>query len=126
MLENITGIQQRDTCLAVSFLLLLVWLFTKYIAFIYAAMLLMLLGMLCPAAMRPLARLWFGLAQALGHVMSSVLLSIVWAILVVPVGLARRVMGRDSLRLKQWRDGTGTCFVERSHTYTASDLKNPY
>lgn len=35
--KNITKVQQRDTCLALTFLLLLIWLFTKQTAFVYAA-----------------------------------------------------------------------------------------
>lgn len=94
--------------------------------FVYAAMAVMLLGMIWPAAMRPFAFLWFALAKVLGGAMSSVLLAIVWASLVLPVGLIRRALGRDSLHLKQWRNGSASCFVSRDHTYTANDLKNPY
>lgn len=126
MFKNITAIQQRDTCLAISFLLLLIWLFTKTVLFVYLAMALMLLGMLWPSSMRPLAFAWFGLATVLGHIVSSVLLTIIWAVLVLPVGFVRRAMGRDSLRLKEWHKGQGSCFVVRDHTYTANDLKNPY
>lgn len=126
MFKDVTGLQERDTCLAISFLLLLIWFFTKIAGFAYVAMFLMLLGMLWPAAMRPLAFCWFGLAKVLGHVMSSVLLSVIWAVLVLPVGLVRRSMGRDSMRLKEWRKGTDSCFVIRDHRYEADDLKNPY
>lgn len=58
--KNITKVQQRDTCLALTFLLLLIWLFTKQTAFVYAAMGLLLLGMLIPAAMSP----WPGFGSA--------------------------------------------------------------
>ncbi len=126
MFKSITGAQERDACLALAFLLLLVWFFCRNAGFIYAAMAAILLGMIWPASMRPFACLWFGLAKVMGGFMSSVLLAIVWLALVLPVGLARRAMGRDALGLRQWRSGRGSCFVVRDHAYTADDLKNPY
>lgn len=126
MFKSITGYQERDTCMALVFLLLLIWFFYRQAALVYASMALLLLGMIWPAAMRPLAFVWYGLAMLMGKVVSSILLGIVWLVLVVPVGLARRFMGKDSLRLKQWRDGSPSAFVVRDHVYEAADMKNPY
>lgn len=126
MFKSITSSQERDACLALAFLLLLIWLFCKLNGLVYAAMAVILAGMIWSPLMRPFAFLWFGLARVLGGVMSSALLSIVWVALVLPVGLVRRAMGRDSLRLKQWHDGKDSCFVVRERTFTAEDLKHPY
>ena len=125
-MKKITPLQCRDTCLALVFLLLLIWFFTKNTNLVYAAMLLLLIGMILPVSMKPLAWAWFGLSELLGHVMSRVLLSIVFIVVVLPIGFIRRLSGKDSLRLKLWKQGDGSCFVERSHTFTAEDLKNPY
>ena len=124
--SGITRIQERDTCLALAFLLLLIWFFTRHEGVVYAAIIFLLVGMIWSAAMRPLAFLWFGLSNVLGKIMSSVLLSAVYLIVVLPVAVLRRLMGKDSLRLRQWRSGTGTCFVAREHSYTSEDLKHPY
>lgn len=126
MFKSITGYQERDSCLALVFLLLLVWFFHRRVELVYAAMAALLLGMIWPGAMKPFAFCWYGLAALLGKIMSNVLLSVVWLLLVLPVGLFRRLLGRDSLRLKQWHDGGKSCFVIRDHTYDAGDLKNPY
>ena len=125
-LAGITRIQERDTCLALTFLLLLIWFFMRHEEIIYAAMVFLLVGMIWSAAMRPLAFLWFGLSNVLGRIMSSVLLSVVYLLIVLPVAVLRRLMGKDALRLRQWRSGTGTCFVAREHSYTSEDLKHPY
>lgn len=126
MIKSITAIQERDVCLALTFFLLLIWLFCKAAWLVYAAMAFLLLGMIWPKAMRPFGVAWFGLANILGKIMSTALLSVVWLVLVLPVGLARRCMGKDSLRLKQWHDGKESCFVVRDHEYGSEDLKNPY
>ena len=66
----------------------------------------------------------FGLS--LGKIMSSVLLSVVYLVIVLPVAALRRLMGKDSLRLRQWRSGSESCFIVREHSYTAEGLKHPY
>jgi hypothetical protein len=125
-MQNITPIQCRDTCLALSFLLLLLWLFTQNAYLVHATMLLLLIGMLVPASMKPLAWAWFGFSHLLGQVMSRVLFSLVYLLLVLPMGLFRRLLGKDSMRLKLWKQGNASCFVERAHVFDAEDLKNPY
>jgi len=124
--QTATPLQCRDTCLALSFLLLLIWFFIKDAYLVYAAMLLLLVGMVFPLAMKILARAWFGLSHVLGAVMSRVLFGIIWLLLVLPVGLIRRMLGKDALRLTLWKQGSRSCFVERAHVFTAEDLKNPY
>ena len=125
-IKKITPLEYRDACLALTFLLLLIWLFTKNAYLVYAAMLLLLIGMVIPVSMKPLAWAWFGLSQLLGQVMSRVLLGIVYLLLVLPMGRIRRLLGKDALRLKLWKQGTASCFVERTHVFTVEDLKNPY
>jgi hypothetical protein len=125
-LKKITPLQCRDSCLALTFLLLLIWLFTKNAYLVYAAMMLLLIGMVVPVSIKPLAWAWFGLSHLLGQVMSRVLFSLVYLLLVLPMGLIRRLFGKDSLRLKLWKQNNASCFVERPHVFSAEDLKNPY
>ena len=120
------AIQDRDSCLALVFLLLLIWLFYKTPWLVYAAMAVLLYGMVWPKGMRPFTLLWFGLSRLLGHVVGSILLGAIWCVLVVPVGLIRRLMGKDSMRLKQWHKNDDSAFVNRDHKYTAADISTPY
>jgi hypothetical protein len=125
-MKKITPLQCRDTCLALTFLLLLIWLFVKSAYLVYGAMLLLLIGMAAPVAMKPLAWIWFGFSHLLGQVMSRLLLGIVYLLLVLPIGLIRRLLGKDALRLKLWKQSDASCFVERAHAFTAGDLKEPF
>ena len=125
-MKKMTPLQGRDTCLALTFLLLLIWFFTQNTYFVYAAMLLLLAGLVAPVSLKPLAWAWFGLSHMLGQVMSRVLLGIVYLLLVLPMGIIRGLCGKDSLRLKFWKRSEASCFVERAHVFTAEDLKNPY
>jgi len=124
--KHISDIQERDACLALTFLLLVIWLFVKNAYLVYAAMLCLFIGMAIPVSMKPLAWMWFGLSHLLGQIMSRVLLGIVYLLLVLPMGLIRRLLGKDALRLTFWKQSESSCFVERAHVFTAEDLKNPY
>ena len=106
--------------------MLLIWLFTKNVYLIYAAILLLVTGMVFPVSMKPLAWVWFCLSNLLGKVMPLVLFGIIYLLFVLPIGSIRRLRGKDALRLKLWKQGTASCFVERAHVFTAEDLKNSY
>ena len=123
---EMSPLKDRDAGLALAFLLLLVWLPVRSVYLVYAAMAVLLLAMIWPVLMRPFAWLWFGLGLAMGKVVSVFVLSVIWLVMVVPVGFARRLMGKDSLALKAWKGNGGSCFVTRNHIYTAEDLKHPY
>ncbi len=128
--EKITPIQCRDTALAFAFLSLLIWFFTDEINFIYATMFIVLWAMVWPTSWQWPARLWFGFSHVLGSVMSKVLLSIIYFAILMPVAMVRRILGKDSMRLRAWaeRDSEAqkSAFVVREHKYTKKDLENPY
>lgn len=121
----ITKLQERDVCLALTFLFLVLWYFFNTPILVYLAMAILLLGMVWPTVMRPFAVVWFGAAHRIGKLMSIILLTFVWFILVLPVGTARRVMGKDAMHLKWWRKGM-SALVVREHIYGKQDLINPY
>jgi hypothetical protein len=82
--------------------------------------------MIVPQVFGPVAIVWFGLAHLLGAVTSRVLMLVVFALIVTPIGLVRRVLGKDSLRLRAFRAGPESVMVVRNHTFTAGDLEKPY
>ncbi|HYO99317.1 MAG TPA: SxtJ family membrane protein [Pyrinomonadaceae bacterium] len=59
--------------------------------------LLMLLGGIYPKSLVVPNRLWMGMAEAMGFVMTRVILGVVFFLVVTPIGLARRVFGGDPL-----------------------------
>lgn len=124
--DKISELQCRDTTLALTLLILIVWLFIRENVIIYAAMGLLVAGMTVPSLMRLPARLWFGFSSVLGNIMSRIILSLIFFIIVMPVALVRRLLGKDSLGLKNWRRDADSAFVLRKHTFSATDLHKPY
>lgn len=126
---KITPIQCRDTTLALAFVTLIVWFFTRNVCWVYGCMALVLFGMIWPSGMTWPARLWFGFSHVLGSVMSRVLLSLIYFCILFPVAMVRRIMGKDVMGLRRFKaspDGKESAFVQRDHTFTKDDLTHPY
>lgn len=62
-----------------------------------AAMALWVTGRWLPGLLRPLLRAWMMLAVLLGFVMTRVILFIVFALVVTPIGIIMRLLGKDPL-----------------------------
>lgn len=56
-----------------------------------------LLGALCPRALVVPNRLWMGMAEGMGFVMTRVILGVIFFLFVTPIGLLRRLSGGDPL-----------------------------
>lgn len=86
----------------------------------------LLIAMTVPAVFSPFARLWYGFSFALGNVMSKILLALLFLILVVPVGIVRRGLGKDAMQRRCWKSDESSVFRIREHEFSPEDLKHPY
>jgi hypothetical protein len=118
--------QAKDTGMAMVLICLLIAVMSGRRQFELIAIILLLINMVRPVIYRPLAKIWFGFSNLLGTLMSKVILTIIFFILVVPIGLIRRLMGKDSLRLKEWKKGSNSVFRIRDHKFISDDIINPY
>ncbi len=57
-------------------------------------------GLLIPAALRPVHKVWMSIAIVLGAIMSRVILSLVFYLVVTPIGLLMRLFGKDPITKK--------------------------
>jgi hypothetical protein len=93
---------------------------------ILAAIIFLLIAMTAPRIFQPFAIFWFAVSASLGAVVSKVILTGLFFGLVLPVGLARRALGKDAMRIKDWRKGPASVFRTRDHRFAAKDLEHPY
>ena len=118
--------QAKDTGMARVLICLLLGYWGKFPKFLPVSLALLLITMTWPTAFRPLATLWFGLSHVLSSVVSRVILSVVFFLVVTPIGLIRRLTGADALKLKQWKQGHDSVFIVREGAIQGKDLENPY
>lgn len=124
--KSATMDQAKDTGMAMTLIALLIGYFGHRQSFLAAAIVLLLAAMTWPALYRPVARLWFGLSHMLGTVMSKIVLSMLFFVLVTPVGFVRKLTGADSLQLKKWKQDRSSVFRMRNHRFTSKDIQHPY
>jgi hypothetical protein len=123
---TVTKRQCIETAIVFALIAILLGIYGKirYAPFIVGALLLLVL--LLPSLFRFPAYLWFGLANAAGWVVSRVLLTVIFCVFVIPMGIIRRFAGKDSLKVNYFKKGKESVFIERKHTFLASDLKYPF
>lgn len=121
-----TRSQSRDTGQVLALTLALCAFVLKKPELTLASAGVMLLVLVWPSVFRPLAFVWFGLAEILGWVMTRVIFSTVFFLLVTPVGLCRRMCGIDPMERGRWKDGQKSVFRVREHEYSAQDLERMF
>ena len=124
--KTITSEQCKDSGLALVLICLICFLVWKHQFLILLAIAFLLVAMTYPPIFKPFARLWFGLSTALGTVVSRIILTIVFFTVVLPVGLMRRALGKDAMKIKIWKKDNTSVFRRREHRFAAKDLEHPY
>ena len=60
-----------------------------------------LLSLALPGPMRPLYRAWMAVAGVLGRINGAILLTLFYVLMLCPIALVMRLLGRDELRLRR-------------------------
>ena len=78
----------------------LTWRGRTRTAMVFAALgtVLVLGGLLVPTRLGPVERAWMGLAHAISRVTTPVMMSVVYFIVMTPIGLLMRLLGRTPLK----------------------------
>jgi len=84
---------------------------------------LILVGLISKWLSAKIIWVWFKLSEGMGYVMSRVILTIVFFLFLFPISVLYRMFNKDTLKLR--KTGRST-YTDRSHTYTATDLENPW
>ena len=125
-LQNITHRQTVDTGMALTLVALLLGLFTHWEGWYPLAVGVLLVTMTFPVVWKPAAVVWFGLAELLSAVSSRIILTLLFGLLVVPVGVWRRWRGRDPLGLRTFEQDQNTMLKTRAHSWESADLDKLY
>ena len=100
------------------------YLISKWLVFIYLAVTVGVASLIFPSFKKLISRLWIGLATALGFINSRIILSLVYFLLVVPLGMISRLFSKDKLQLKKKQQEGDSYYTDRKHVYSAEDFEN--
>jgi hypothetical protein len=124
--QYISREQAKDTGMAAVLVCLILTQITQKQYFMVIAIILLLGNMVWPDLYRPVAKLWLGFSHFLGTYMSKLILAIIFTVLVIPVGVVRRLAGADALQLRKWKESTQSVFKVRDHRYEPDEIEKPY
>jgi hypothetical protein len=118
--------EASDSGMAVVLILLLIGLFSGNNLYYKFAIPALVVNMIYPMFYKYFAIFWFALSQLIGTVVSRIILTVVYVILVVPVGLIRRLIGKDSLQLRNYKKSSESVMKTRDYHFTSKDILHPY
>lgn len=118
--------QCKDSGLALVLISLICYQIWKQPTLILLAIAFLLVAMTYPPLFKPFARFWFAFSTALGTVVSKIILTLIFFLMVFPVGLVRRGLGKDAMQIKGWKSGKSSAFRTRAHRFTPKDMDHPY
>lgn len=123
---HITKDQAKDAAAAFVLMCLLLSLYTTNFLYVKIGVVLLLIAMIFPMSFRYFAIVWFGFSHLLGTVVSKIILSIIFFVIVSPVGVFRKALGFDSLRLREFKKSSNSVMIVRNYKFVAKDLERPY
>jgi len=124
--QEITKQKCTETAIVMAAVLLFVaWKFDDW-RYAIVTFLILILSLLIPIIFYPIAKLWFGLGTVLGYVSTKVLLSLIFFLVLTPIGVFRKIIGKDSLLLESFKKEKTSVLKNREHQFSKGDLKNPY
>lgn len=101
-------------------------LITKHSYYLVVIIVLSLVTLTVPVLFYPFTIVWFGISRMLGAISSRLMLTVIFFLVVTPVGVFRRIAGRDSMKLRQFSKGKESVMVVRDHNYLPEDLEHTF
>lgn len=89
--------------------------------FLISAFLLGIIGVFIPYLAAKIHWLWMKLAHVMGAVMSKVILSIVYCVIVLPMALLVRAFGKTGIKRKEEGE---SYYTQRNQEYTKESMEN--
>jgi len=98
------------------------WWFGRSPYLLLIAGILILTGLFIPPLAAIIHRGWMKLAEGIGYVMSKVVLTLVFVLVLVPLSFIARVFRKNNtIRMKP---GGNSYYKKRNYTYTKENLEN--
>lgn len=116
----------KDSGLVLVLILLLIAYWRENLNLLLIAIGALLIALIVPAIFTPLAIFWHYLSMGVGRVINSLILSIIFFLVVTPVGFVRRGLGFDPMKRKRWKKGRESVLTIRNSLVKAEDLEAPY
>lgn len=124
-MKRVTDKQCIDTGMAIVLILLLIAFWRGSSCMVKLAIPILVLNMIIPKIFYYPSIVWFRFSEVLGNLVSKIVLTLIYLIVVIPIAIIRRFFGKDTLRLKSFsKKNTDSYFLDRNHIFSGKDLEN--
>lgn len=124
--KSVSKKQSSDSGMAIVLILLLIAFFSGNPLYFKIAIPVLIINMIYPMFYYYFAIAWLGLSHIIGTFVSKIILSLVYFIIVLPMAMVRKLIGKDTLQLKQFKKSNSSVMHKRNHLFTSDDLKHPF
>jgi amino acid permease len=93
---------------------------------LFIATAILVITMCAPGFIKPFAKVWFCSTEFMGTYVSKLILFVVFYIVVTPIGLLRRLLKKDTLKLQEYKKGQKSVMDERNKIYKPGDIVKPF
>lgn len=97
-----------------------------YLYFFTFSGIFLLLGVLLPLLLKPIQKVWMGLAVIIGWVMTRLILTALFYLVVTPIGLVARLFRKDFLAIKLDRNADSYWIARKSVTFNKRNYENQF
>lgn len=124
--NDITIIQQKEMGILIAGVLLIIDHVNASLQLSAYAIVCLLAALLLPVCFKPIAWCWLMVGEGLSFVVSHLLLSSLYFIIVTPVGVCRRLLSGEALQMEKWKRSKESVFLSRTKRYTKADLERMF
>ena len=124
--KSITRRQNTEVGVLCAIALFLLFHFQGHRVYLLTGLAVLVFILILPIIFKPLAVLWFGFSRLLASFLPLVLLTVLFYVLVTPVGLFRKFLGKDTLKLKEFKKDEKSVLVETRKSFTKKDFERAF
>ena len=121
---ELTALDRVKAQLVIVTGLLVIYLISKSIYVLYAAVAVGVLSLAIPAVGNAIVWLWYKIAEVLGRINGTIILTVLFWVFLLPIALLYRLNNKNSLSLKNQRGGS--LYRERNHLFKKEDLEQTW
>jgi len=121
-MPHTTNNKSKETVLVITVGFLVLYLVFKHHIFLTLSLIIGLAGILSSWLSVKIDLVWSKLSLLLGWICNTLLLTLIFFLVLTPVGLFRRLLGKGGMLrvLEEQRSN----FTDREHTFTEQDMEN--
>jgi hypothetical protein len=114
--------KSKETVLVITVGFLVLYLILKHRIFLTLSLVIGLAGILSSWLSEKIDLVWNKLSLLSGRISNTLLLTLIFFLVLTPVGLFRRLLGKGGMM--RVREGQESNFTDREHSFIKEDLEN--